>query len=467
MLGATRRRVECAVLAGATPGTAPVVGGVAVAAPLGAFGARELRRMGAVAGTFAGHAVRASARAVVRRQKIGPALAGGCVDAMERLGPTFVKLGQLAASSPGLFPTTLSEACRRCLDRLEPAPFAAVRAVVEADLGLTLDEAFAEFDEVPLSAASTAQVHACVLNDGRQAVVKVQRPDIADRMNTDLRIMHRAARLAGRVRRLAGTNPVGIVEDLHRVTTQELDLALEARRQDQFRSTLHDFGDNHEITAPEVHWERCGPRTLCMQRVYGTPIDRFSATPRYAEVDAELLVRVAVKAWLEAACVHGPFHGDVHAGNVWVLEDGRLAFLDFGIMGELEPGWKRVLATMLEVTALTGDYATLARAFKDVGAIPETVGSDEDTGRLIGALLDPLFDQSLEEIGLGVVLQSTVKMFVDLGAIVPTEMVLILKQLVYFERYAKELAPTWLIGRDPFLCQNLAAVRPHAAPTSP
>jgi predicted unusual protein kinase regulating ubiquinone biosynthesis (AarF/ABC1/UbiB family) len=415
--------------------------------------------VGAVAGTFAGQALLASARAVAQRRKVGPALAEGCVDAMERLGPTFVKLGQLAASSPGLFPTTLSEACRRCLDRLEPAPFTAVREVVEADLGLTLDEAFAEFDEVPLSAASTAQVHACVLNDGREAVVKVQRPDIAERMNTDLRIMHRAARVAGRVRRLAGANPVGIVEDLHRVTTQELDLALEARRQDQFRSTLHDFGDNLEITAPEVYWERCGPRTLCMQRVYGTPIDRFSATPGFAEVDTERLVRVAVKAWLEAACVHGPFHGDVHAGNVWVLVDGRLAFLDFGIMGELESGWKRVLATMLEVTALTGDYATLARAFKDVGAIPEAAGSDEDTGLLLAALLDPLFDQSLEEIGLGVVLQTTVRMFVDLGAIVPTEMVLILKQLVYFERYAKELAPTWLIGRDPVLCSNLSTRR--------
>ncbi|CAN5524478.1 hypothetical protein BH20ACT2_BH20ACT2_25800 [soil metagenome] len=427
---------------------------------LDVFGAREVRRIGVVATTFAGRAVVVTAGAVARRQPVKPALAAGLVDAMERLGPTFVKLGQLAASSPGLFPAVLSEACRRCLDRVEPVPFAAIREVIEADLGRTLAEVFATFDEEPLSAASTAQVHACVLHDGRDAVVKVQRPDIAARMNTDLRIMHRAARLAARIRRFSATNPIGIVEDLHRVTNQELDVALEAVRQAQFRSALHTFGDNLEITAPEVYRAFCGRRTLCMQRVYGTPIDRISAAPRFAGLNSELLVRIAVKAWLEAACMHGPFHGDVHAGNVWILDDGRVAFLDFGIMGQLEPGWQRVLSTLLVVTAITGNYPALARAFKDVGAIPEAAGSDEDTGAFLAALLGPLFDQSIEELGLGNVLLTTIKIFEDLGAIVPTEMVLILKQLVYFERYAKELAPDWLIGRDPFLCTNLSLDRP-------
>ena len=127
-------------------------------------------------------------------------------------------------------------------------------------------------------------------------------------------------------------NPVAVIADLHQVTNQELNFALEADRQTRFRANLHAFGDNLEVTSPEVYWELCGPRVICMQRIHGTPVDQFTGD---AETGQRLL-REAVKAWFEAICVHGPFHGDLHAGNLWILDDGRIAFLDFGIMGELD-----------------------------------------------------------------------------------------------------------------------------------
>jgi predicted unusual protein kinase regulating ubiquinone biosynthesis (AarF/ABC1/UbiB family) len=387
--------------------------------------------------------------------------ADGVVDAFEALGPTYVKLGQLIASSPGLFPAPLSEACRSCLDRVAPVPAADVRRVVEEDLGAPADALFARFEDEPLAAASTAQVHAVVLLDGDEAVVKVQRPGIAAVMTTDLRILHGAARLAARTKRAKAMNPVGIVEDLQRVTTQELDLEREARQQIAFTDSLHHFGDNQGTTAPEVIPELCGPRVLCMERVRGRPFDRLG------DVDEELgqrLLAAAVKPWIEAACLHGPFHGDVHAGNLWVLDDGRVCFLDFGITGELEPGWQRLFTVLLGVfTDPDGDFAPLAQALMDVQAIPAEAGSAEDVGPILAGVIGPLIDQDLAELSLAETLRSSVQVFESFGATVPTELVLVLKQLLYFERYAKDLAPGWTIARDASLSANVqAAARSRA-----
>ena len=270
------------------------------------------------------------------RRRLADAVAIGLVEAFMALGPTYVKLGQMIASSPGMFPAPLADACLRTLDDVPPFPAAEAMAIVEDDLGAPASELFAEVDPEPLSAASIAQVHACVLRDGRQAVLKVQRPAITDRMNRDLRIMFRIARLVDRTRTGHLLNAPGIVEDLHQVTNEELDFTLEADRQARFRANIGAFGDNAWITAPEVYAELCGPRVICMERLFGTPMDRF-ADVRARGFDGELVLRRGLKVWMEAALVHGPFHGDVHAGNIWVLDDGRAAYLDFGIMGELPP----------------------------------------------------------------------------------------------------------------------------------
>lgn len=204
-----------------------------------------------IAATLVGTTVTSGARAALRRRPVTAGFANGTVNGMERLGPTFVKFGQLIASSPGLFPEPLSDACRRCLDRVPPVPAADIRAVIEADLGAPISALFADFDDVPLSAASIAQVHACTLPDGRRAVVKVQRPGIASKMLADLRIMRAAAQVVARSRRFAVANPVGIVDDLRSSTINELDLQLEAARHTRVRDALQTFGDNQDVTAPE------------------------------------------------------------------------------------------------------------------------------------------------------------------------------------------------------------------------
>ena len=376
------------------------------------------------------------------------------VEAFVALGPTFVKLGQMIASSPGMFPAPLADACLRTLDDVPPFPAGEALAIVEDDLGASAAELFDEVDPVPLSAASIAQVHACVLRDGRDAVLKIQRPAIAERMNRDLRIMYRIARLVDRTRTGHLLNAPGIVEDLHQVTNEELDFAIEADRQVRFRDAIGAFGDNAWITAPEVYPELCGPRVICMERLYGTPMDRF-AEVRARGIDGELVLRRGLKVWMEAALVHGPFHGDVHAGNIWVLDDGRAAYLDFGIMGELPPAHRDAVLAGQYTLMIDGDYTRIVRSWQDIGILDADVGPVDEVAARLKAVLDPMFDLAIGDVSLAELLRQQVELQREYGARAARELVLVSKQLMYFERYAKELAPTYNMARDLFLMRNV------------
>jgi predicted unusual protein kinase regulating ubiquinone biosynthesis (AarF/ABC1/UbiB family) len=398
--------------------------------------------------------VLAARRDPAARRALADAASVGLVDAFMALGPTFVKLGQMIASSPGMFPAPLADACLRTLDDVPPFPAEAALAIVEDDLGVAAADAFADFDPVPLSAASIAQVHGCVLRDGRPAVLKIQRPDIADRMNRDLRMMYRLARLVDRTRTGHLLNAPGVVEDLHQVTNEELNFVLEAHRQTAFRDNIGAFGDNAWITAPEVYWDHCGPRVICMERLYGTPLDRFDDV-RARGIDGELALRRGLKVWTEAALVHGPFHGDVHAGNIWLLDDGRAAYLDFGIMGELPAGHREAVRDAQFTLMIDGDYARIVRAWQRIGILTADVGPVEEVAARLKTVLDPMFDLAIGDVSLAELLRQQVELQREYGARAVRELVLVSKQLMYFERYAKELAPAYNMARDLFLVQNV------------
>ena len=398
--------------------------------------------------------VLAARRDPAARRALAVAASVGLVEGFMALGPTFVKLGQLIASSPGMFPAPLADACLRTLDDVPPFPAAEALAIVEDDLGVAAADAFAEFDPMPLSAASIAQVHGCVLRDGRPAVLKIQRPDIADRMNRDLRMMYRLARVVDRTRTGHLLNAPGVVEDLHQVTNEELNFVLEAHRQTAFRDNIGAFGDNAWITAPEVYWDHCGTRVICMERLYGTPLDRFDDV-RARGIDGELALRRGLKVWSEAALVHGPFHGDVHAGNIWLLDDGRAAYLDFGIMGELPADHRQAVRDAQFTLMIDGDYARIVRAWQRIGILTADVGPVEEVAARLKTVLDPMFDLAIGEVSLAELLRQQVELQREYGARAVRELVLVSKQLMYFERYAKELAPAYNMARDLFLVQNV------------
>jgi predicted unusual protein kinase regulating ubiquinone biosynthesis (AarF/ABC1/UbiB family) len=388
------------------------------------------------------------------RRSYADAVSVGLVDGFMTLGPTFVKLGQAIASSPGVFPRPLADACLRTLDDVPPFPVEVACRMIEEDLHAPVSEAFRSIDPEPLSAASIAQVHACVLDDGREAVLKIQRPDICDIMNRDLRIMYRMAKVVDRFEKGHLMNAPAIIEDLHQVTNEELNFAFEAHRQTQFRDNIGAFGDNKHITAPEVYWDHCGPRVICMERMYGTPLDRVVELEERG-IDGELVLRRGVKVWMEAALVHGPFHGDVHAGNLWLLDDGRAAFLDFGIMGVLPELHREAVRDAEYTVMIDGDYTRVVRAWQRIGILSIDTGPIEEMAGRLKMVLDPMFDMKIHEVSLGSIMKQQLDLQQEYGARSPRELVLVTKQLVYFERYAKALAPDYNMARDLWLLKNV------------
>jgi len=428
-------------------------------APLELYGWAEFRRQLTINLTIARCVLLALARWLLhpRKRRWTEAASEGVVDGFCQLGPMFIKLGQLLGSSPSICPAVLSEAARRCIREVDPLDVSVVKAAIEADLGRPVEELFASFEEEPLSAASVAQVHGCVLHDGRQAVVKIQRPGLREIVTLDLRIQLRTMKLLERVSGFArDANVTGAIEDLHLRTFNELNFVLEADRQTRFRDKIGYYGDNAAVTAPEVYWNWCGPNTIVMERLFGVPIDDFDGV-RARNGDGKLHMRRGVKVWMEACMVHGPFHGDVHAGNIWVLDDGRVAFLDFGIMGELTDEWKHVMRDIFETSAVDNDFSRVARAYKRVGAFPPDAGSDEEIGASMKMIFGPMFDAGLGEVPMASLLAEIIRTMGSWagGAGTPKELQLIIKQLLYFERYSKEFAPDWPMFRDLYLVRNV------------
>jgi predicted unusual protein kinase regulating ubiquinone biosynthesis (AarF/ABC1/UbiB family) len=416
----------------------------------------DVRRLAVVMVVLTWKVLRALASRVVRRRStsVAQTACDGLIDGFIALGPTYVKAGQIIASSAALFPEVLATAARRCLDSVPAFPVAEARRAIEEDLGAPIDQLFASFDDEPLSAASIGQVHACTLLDGRDAVVKVQRPGIAEQMAMDLRIAHRLAGWFEKTPWGRTSNAPGVIEDLHAVTFQELNPALEAWRQERFREKTWAFGDNKLITAPVIYWDRCGPRVICMERVYGIPMDRFEEM-QVRGIDGQAILRRGAKVWAEAAMVHGPFHGDMHAGNIWALDDGRGCYLDFGIMGELPDEWKQLLKDLFYTCMFDRDFSRVARAYRNVGAIPEGGGTDEELGAMLGGILAPLLDDGFGGLDIAKLVASSTEMMKQYQASTPQELVLIGKQLLYIDKYTKHLAPEYSLTSDPYVVKNI------------
>ncbi|MHB1446884.1 MAG: ABC1 kinase family protein [Acidimicrobiales bacterium] len=376
--------------------------------------------------------------------------AGELRDAFADLGPTYVKLAQLVASSPGLFPEVLADEFRSLLDEVPPISLDEVRAVLAEELGAPPEDVFARFDPVPLASASIAQVHTALLPDGEEVVVKVQRPGIKTRLERDLRILMIIARLLERTSakgRMA--NPVAVVEDFAVTLSEELNFVNEGRAMEAFEENLRRFGTNEGVRVPSVRWRYTTARVLTMERIHGFKIDDLA---RLGTTGWDLagVLKQGVRAWMEAALEHGFFHGDVHAGNLMLDTDGKIVFLDFGIMGRLDDKTKEVIRHGLPALLVDADFTEVAKAIYELGAVLKP--SDlEESARDIAEIVEPILGRPLSEISYGQLLVDIVRIGTRYEVRLPREMVLVAKQMLYFERYAKLLAPDWNILDDPEL----------------
>ena len=243
--------------------------------------------------------------------------------ALQRLGPTWIKFGQLAASSTGFLPEAYAVELARLLDEVPPEPFAIVRRAIEEDLGAPLEKLFAEFDPVPLAAASIAQVHAARLQDGTDVVLKVQRPGLAEIVERDMhhmRMITRTLETLIPVVRLA--HATRQVEDLRTQLGEEMDFGLEAEHMERFSLIQKELG-NDDIVVPRLYRAFSTRRVLTMERLYGIKISDFDRIRREVPDSESVLLR-GVRAWMQAFALYGFFHGDVHAGNFLLLPGRRI-----------------------------------------------------------------------------------------------------------------------------------------------
>ncbi|HZS39590.1 MAG TPA: AarF/UbiB family protein [Polyangia bacterium] len=379
-------------------------------------------------------------------KKLGPELVRR---AFEELGPTYLKLAQLIASSSGLFPEAYCREFQKTLDRVRPFAFADVERILRDDLPAPPSELFEAIDPQPLASASIAQVHAATLKDGREVVLKIQRPQIERRVAADVRILRIGAGILSMAPTVELANPIAIIDDFARTIREELDFQLEARNMDEFNRIMEELG-HADVRAPRVEHGLTSRRVITMERFRGVRVDDVSEVrARFPGADSEAKLIHGLRAWFQSMILYGFFHGDVHAGNLMVLDDGALGFLDFGIIGRFPPRVRRQITDYI-VAFATGDYPSLVKVLLSMDAV--AAGVDEEAlARDLKKAYAPMLTLSFGDLNYADVLPAIMRNAVKHRMRLPREFVLVTKQMLYFDRYAKLLAPRLNVFSDPRL----------------
>jgi ubiquinone biosynthesis protein len=358
--------------------------------------------------------------------------------AAEHLGPTYIKLGQIIASGDGIFPPELVAEFKWCRDEVPAEPWPVVERVLVEELGRPISTVFASVERTPRAAASIAQVHSATLRDGTPVVIKVQRPSVASRVRQDLAIMAwLAPHLVGRIPVAALANPPALVELFAETIMEELDFRLEAENMLDIAMTFAEL-DQRAFVVPRPHPTLVTKRMLVMERLDGFKFSDVEGM-QAAGIDTEEIVRAGMIGFLEGCMMHGIFHGDLHGGNLFVLPSGKIALLDFGITGRLTDA-KRLALLSLLVGASNADLPTQLAALRDLGAFPD----DTDVSSVIDQLgLDrpPIDPTQLTADELVAEMQRSVKTLLALGAKLPKELMLFVKNLMFLDGAIATLAP--------------------------
>ncbi|WP_290582089.1 ABC1 kinase family protein [Ketobacter sp.] len=367
----------------------------------------------------------------------------------ERLGTTYIKLGQFIASSPSIFPDDYVEEFQLCLDKTTPVPFYTMKRVLEKELGKSLETVFAEFDPVPLASASIAQVYAAKLVSGEDVVVKVQKPGVENILLTDLNFLYVGARvLEYFVPNLSMASLSDIVDEIQKGMLAECDFYQESSNIADFHKFLEETG-NTQATAPKVYPQASTMRVLTMERFYGVPFTDLESV-QHIVPDPESSLITAMNTWFSSLLFCESFHADVHAGNLLVLKDGRIGFIDFGIVGRIKPStWESVSKFIWAIGQ--ENYQEMAEAMLGIGMTDTEVNTErlaKDIEALYSSMDRVLPDvdmhagdmMSINEHEVNKVMMDLVGIGKRHGIHFPREFALLLKQLLYFDRYVRLLA---------------------------
>jgi ubiquinone biosynthesis protein len=388
---------------------------------------------------------------VLRKYRLGDLLPGGArIDAdasasergrrlremLDELGPTFVKFGQLLSTRPDVVPPDIVAELRGLQDDVSPLGFNEIRGVVEAELGLTVERAFLEFDVVPLASASIGQVHRAVLPDGQEVAVKVQRPAAPSQIEADLGLLYQAAKLLReRVKALEFVDPRELVDEFARSIRLELDYGHEARNAEAFR---RNFAHDRGVVVPRVIRQYSTARVLTLEFLHGTKVADLELAQMRPDERRDVAYRMA-DTWMTMVFRHGFFHADPHPANVFVLESGELGLVDFGQAGKLTDEDMARL-TRLFVDAATEKVDAIPRRLRDLGVryAPER---EEEFRQELRVLFDRYYGTRLSDIDPIQVIREAFQLIYSLNLHLPSRFVMLDKAIATLASVGQEVYP--------------------------
>ena len=387
----------------------------------------------------------------LRRNRLGDLVPGGARDGeeastsdrgrrlremLDELGPTFVKFGQLLSTRPDVVPPDIVVELRRLQDDVSPLPFADIRGVIEAELELTIERAFLEFDREPIASASIGQVHRAVLPDGQEVAVKAQRPAAREQIEADLGLLYQAARLLReRVRALEFMDPQDLVDEFARSIRLELDYGHEARNAEFFR---RNFARNADVVVPRVIRRYSSTRVLTLEFLHGTKVAELQVETMAPDERRDVAYRMA-DAWMTMVFRHGFFHSDPHPANIFVLDSGELGLVDFGQAGKLTDEDMARL-TRLFVDAATENVDAIPRRLKDLGVRYPPEREQEFRAEL-QVLFDRYYGVRLSDIDPLQVIREAFQLIYAMNLRLPSRFVMLDKAIATLASVGQEVYP--------------------------
>lgn len=362
--------------------------------------------------------------------------AAGLANALEELGPCFIKLGQLLSTRPDLLPPNYIEALSRLQKAVKPVPADKISAIIESELGAPLSELFRSFDCEPLATASMAQVHRAVLHDGTEVAVKVQRPGVRQRIEIDIEVMHEVARFATKYTPYGKRYAISqIVRELEHSLNQELDFRLEADNTKLISTQIAEFP---LLTTPKVYSEYSSRRVLTLGFVHGRHLEELTRNELDA-LNSRDIAKELLSAYLKQIILDGVFHCDPHPGNIFITDDGQLALMDFGMVGRFDSGQKdNIILLLLAFAERLGNR--VADCYLDMIEVPKNFDRRAFT-QDISTLVSRYHDMSGGRMSMGTALLDLTRVAQSNSVAVPSVMTLLGKAFLNLDGAVRVLSP--------------------------